>query len=145
MYKPLEASAIVLAAALASCATLGNGPAILTDRYGRTVYTFDRDRVRSGKSECTGSCLREWPPVPAADRELGGDFGAILRQDGTRQLSYKGRPLYYYWRDEAPGEMRGDKFNRLWHIVPLGSYYYDPIEPPYWDHGFGGYRFFRGH
>lgn len=120
----LGAAPLTLLCALGACTGVTDGPRILTDSAGMTVYTHDRDPP--GKSACTGSCMREWPPVPATEFAEGGGFGVIEREDGIRQLSYRGKPLYYHRRDERPGDTEGDRFLGLWHIVPLDGYFYEP-------------------
>src|SRR3954447_22865005 len=36
---------------------------ILTDRRGRTVYLFEKDKTKA--STCYGACASAWPPVAA--------------------------------------------------------------------------------
>jgi predicted lipoprotein with Yx(FWY)xxD motif len=81
-----------------------------------TVYTFDKDS--GGKSACTGSCADNWPAVPAGDAALSAPYGTITREDGTKQLTYKGKPLYTFRKDKAPGDKAGDKMMKeMWHVV----------------------------
>jgi predicted lipoprotein with Yx(FWY)xxD motif len=51
-------------------------------------------------------------------------MGTIRRDDGTLQLTYKGRPLYYYVGD-PPGRVRWqnvDQFGGPWLVVrPTGA------------------------
>ena len=119
----------VIAITLAACAGTGdvktssadfikvdNG--ILTSSYGKTVYTFDKDQAGSGKSECVLTCADNWPPVyvePAI--KLSGDFAFISRNDGQKQLTYKGKPLYFFVKDKNPGDKTGDNVNNVWHVV----------------------------
>lgn len=108
-------SIVVLAGALAAgCATTLSGP--VTDRDGMTLYTFDKDNRGSGESNCYGDCAATWPPVPA-DAAGGEHFGSITRLDGTQQLTYEGRPVYYYAGDNKPGDMKGEGFAGVWHAV----------------------------
>jgi predicted lipoprotein with Yx(FWY)xxD motif len=91
---------------------------ILTSSYGKTVYTFDKDQAGSGKSECVMTCADNWPPVyvePAI--KLSGDFSIINRNDGQKQLAYKGKPLYFFVKDVNPGDKTGDNVNNVWHVV----------------------------
>lgn len=91
---------------------------ILTSSYGKTVYTFDKDQAGSGKSECVLTCADNWPPVyvePAI--KLSGDFSIVNRNDGQKQLAYKGKPLYFYVKDKNPGDKTGDGVNNVWHVV----------------------------
>ncbi|WP_231970943.1 hypothetical protein [Polynucleobacter necessarius] len=48
---------------------------------------------------------------------LSGDFAAINRNNGQKQLTYKGKPLYFYAKDKNPGDKTGDNVNNVWHVV----------------------------
>jgi predicted lipoprotein with Yx(FWY)xxD motif len=90
------------------------GP-ILVDADGLTLYTFDNDVAGSGASACTGGCLQAWPPAtvaaasatPTAGDDVTGELGTITRDDGTIQVTYKGKPLYRFVNDAAPGDTNG--------------------------------------
>ncbi|MBU3562559.1 MULTISPECIES: hypothetical protein [unclassified Polynucleobacter] len=123
----LSAAAIV-AMALTACGTpdiktssadfikVNNG--ILTSSYGKTIYTFDKDQAGSGKSECVSTCANNWPPVYVEPGiMLSGDFSSIARNDGQKQLTYKGKPLYFFVKDKNPGDKTGDNVNNVWHVV----------------------------
>jgi predicted lipoprotein with Yx(FWY)xxD motif len=81
---------------------------ILAARRGQAVYLFDKERSR--RSECYGACARAWPPVLTKGRPVAGRgakaslLGTTRRRDGKRQVTYGGRPLYYYVAD-APGRV----------------------------------------
>jgi predicted lipoprotein with Yx(FWY)xxD motif len=86
---------------------------ILTDGRGFTVYAFDADK--GTKSACYGACATAWPPVTATSTtpKVGAGLkqslvGEATRTDGTRQLTYAGRPLYLFQGDSAPGNTSGD-------------------------------------
>jgi predicted lipoprotein with Yx(FWY)xxD motif len=86
---------------------------VLTDGAGMTLYTYNPDTAGSGKSVCTGGCLAEWPAVIATSAPSGvsgasGAFALIKRDDGSMQVSYKGKPLYRFVDDKAPGDATGD-------------------------------------
>lgn len=107
---------LCLSAMVAGCATTGQSSGPVTDRSGMTLYTFDKDEPGSGESACYGSCAENWPPVPAA--EAGGEpFGSITRDDGMRQLTYRGHPVYYYAGDSSPGDMNGAGLGGVWHVI----------------------------
>jgi len=108
---------------LVSCAGYGAqnaGPAKMSDgvlagNNGMTLYTFDRDVSGSGKSVCNGPCATLWPPLLAMDNEsAGGDYSVVVRDDGKKQWSYKGKPLYFWSKDQKPGDRTGDGFNNVW-------------------------------
>jgi len=91
---------------------------ILTSSYGKTMYTLDRDQAGSGKSECVSTCADNWPPVYIEPGiKISGDFSSITRNNGQKQLTYKGKPLYFYVKDKNPGDKTGDNVNNVWHVV----------------------------
>lgn len=93
---------------------------ILTSSYGKTIYTFDKDQAGSGKSECALTCADNWPPVYVEPGVmLSGDFSSITRNNGQKQLTYKGKPLYFFIKDKNPGDKTGDNVNNVWHVVKL--------------------------
>jgi len=91
---------------------------ILVGVNGMTLYTFDNDAANSGKSMCNGPCAMNWPPVLASSEDIAnGDFSVISRDDGSKQWGYKGKPLYYWIKDQKPGDRTGDGFKGVWHLV----------------------------
>ena len=92
----------------------------LTNPAGMTLYTFDKDVASSGKSVCNGECAIKWPPLAAGTFDkASGDYAIITRDDGSRQWSYKGKPLYLWINDKKPGDMTGDGVNNVWHTARL--------------------------
>ena len=88
---------------------------VLTGKNGMTLYTFDRDTAGSGKSVCNGPCATNWPPLMAADdAKLASDYSIVVRDDGGKQIAYKGKPLYYWVKDTKPGDKTGNGVNNLW-------------------------------
>jgi predicted lipoprotein with Yx(FWY)xxD motif len=89
----------------------------LVDSKGMTFYTFDKDA--GGKSMCNGPCAENWPPLMAsADAKPTGDWTVVKRDDGKMMWAYKGKPLYTFKKDTAPGETNGDGFlNGAWHMA----------------------------
>lgn len=91
---------------------------VLVNSAGMTVYTFDKDVAGSGKSTCNGPCLTAWPAVMAEpDAKPEGDMSIVTRDDGTKQWAYKGKPVYLYASDTKPGDMKGDNFRGVWHVI----------------------------
>jgi predicted lipoprotein with Yx(FWY)xxD motif len=88
---------------------------MLVDAKGMTVYTYDKDS--GGKSTCTGQCAENWPAVKAGDAPLSAPYGSIAREDGSKQLTYKGKPLYTFVKDKKAGDKAGDKVKDVWHVV----------------------------
>lgn len=92
----------------------------LADSKGMTLYIFKKDSP--GKSVCAGPCVEIWPlyfreKVSVPDGVMAGDFGTITREDGKRQTTYKGSPLYYHAGDKAPGDVLGQGFRNLWSVA----------------------------
>ena len=75
----------------------------------QAIYVFENDS--RGKSNCYGACARAWPPVLTKGRPRAGKgvrkrlLGTARRRNGRRQVTYAGKPLYYY-AHEGPGEVR---------------------------------------
>ena len=87
---------------------------------GHTVYVFDADLQSPGRSVCNGPCAQNWPPMIAPPGTLPAPDASIVRQDGRNQLTYKGRPMYTFAGDGAPGQTNGDGLNAfggIWHIA----------------------------
>ena len=85
---------------------------------GMTVYTFDPDPANTGKSVCNGPCAALWPPlIVAGGEQPSGAYSVVVRDDGGRQLAYKGKPLYFYKPDQKAGDRSGDNFKDVWHLV----------------------------
>lgn len=101
---------------LAASSEAASQDGYLTGKNGLTFYTFDDDRADSGQSACDDQCLNRWPAVPA-NEATGKDFSSFQRADGTRQLTYRGQPVYYYRYDHKPGDAQGDGMGGLWHAL----------------------------
>jgi predicted lipoprotein with Yx(FWY)xxD motif len=80
---------------------------MLFDDRGFALYAFTRDGRDT--TRCFGDCAKAWPPYiveggpqagPGARQDL---LATIRRPDGSRQVTYAGRPLYYYVGDREPG------------------------------------------
>ncbi len=105
-------------AVLAAEAPAKQADGILVNAAGMTLYTFDKDVANSGKSVCNGPCATLWPPaLVAVDAKTEADFSQITRDDGAKQLAYKGKPLYLYAPDKKTGDRTGDNFKDVWHVV----------------------------
>jgi predicted lipoprotein with Yx(FWY)xxD motif len=78
----------------------GLGP-VLVDSGNKTLYRFSKDIPDSGKTHCYGACVRLWypkgsyrPPAAGSPQLDPSKFGTILREEGYRQATYYGWPLY---------------------------------------------------
>ena len=56
-------------------------------------------------------------PSTSASDQPSGPFAIVTRDDGSRQWSYKGKPIYTYQSDRKPGERTGDNFKDVWHVI----------------------------
>lgn len=110
-------AALMLTGSAALAQSLKKTDGVLADASGMTVYTFDKDTAGSGKSACNDGCAEMWPPVPVTGDSVAAPYSIVTRDDGTKQLAYKGKPLYLYAKDAKPGERKGDKVMDVWHVV----------------------------
>ena len=117
MIPSLIATLLMSVAALAHSADVKKTNGMLVSTSGMTVYTFDKDVADNGKSACAGPCTGMWPAVVTTDTSLKAPYSSIKRDDGTMQLTYKGKPLYMYSGDKKPGDATGDNFKDIWHTV----------------------------
>jgi predicted lipoprotein with Yx(FWY)xxD motif len=76
---------------------------IVFDGRGYVLYAFTRDG--HGPSRCYGACAKAWPPYIVKTRPSGAHLGVVRRRSGALQLTYAGRPLYYYVGDRKPGQI----------------------------------------
>ena len=102
---------------------------VLFDGRGFALYLFTRERGRT--PACYGACAKAWPPFlttgcPSGGRGARGSLvGSVRRRDGTRQVTYRGHPLYYYVGDRRPGDILCQnvvEFGGTWLVVkPSGA------------------------
>jgi predicted lipoprotein with Yx(FWY)xxD motif len=102
---------------------------VLFDANGQVAYVFEIDR--EDRSNCTSAeCLKAWPPVMTEGEPTAGNgvdaglLGTIERDDGTLQVTYDGRPLYFY-EHEGPGEIKCHDVDihggHWWVVTPSGE------------------------
>jgi predicted lipoprotein with Yx(FWY)xxD motif len=116
MKRIVIATALVALAGLVQANPTVEKDGVLTNKEGRTLYTFDKDS--SGRSNCSGGCAAAWPPFAVANPALaGGDFSIVAREDGGTQWAFKGKPLYFFAGDTKPGERNGDGQGGTWHVA----------------------------
>ncbi|OGG12511.1 hypothetical protein A2875_04530 [Candidatus Gottesmanbacteria bacterium RIFCSPHIGHO2_01_FULL_46_14] len=89
----------------------------LTDPKGTSLYTYTKDTA--GVSNCSGQCLANWPAftTPSVPASLPDNMGTITRDDGTIQFTWKGMPLYFYVKDQAPGDVTGEGVGGVWYLA----------------------------
>jgi predicted lipoprotein with Yx(FWY)xxD motif len=79
---------------------------------GKTLYT-----LKPSKTACTAACLKIWPalvlPTGTTKAKAGAGvsaskLGTVKRSGGVVQVTYGGKPLYYFFLDTAPGQVKGN-------------------------------------
>lgn len=92
----------------------------LTDDAGRTLYLYTKDAP--GISSCYEACATAWPPLltttdAALPPDVPGVVGTTTRNDGGVQVTYNGMPLYYWTKDQKPGDTTGQNVGGVWFVV----------------------------
>ena len=122
---------------------------VVTDTKGWVLYRFDLDSTKPSASTCSGKCARIWPPVLTDGApELVGIpaklVGTVERDDGSKQVTLAGWPLYRYIGDPKPGAWKGQMVSGTWFVtapdgkknvtcVPTATP--KPVQPPADDSG----------
>ncbi len=97
---------------------------VLVNPRGHTLYLFAKDK--RGKSACSGSCAKFWPPLLTRGRPTGGSgvrsslLGTTRRSNGSLQVTYNKHPLYAYVLDKQAGQTNGVgqfAFGAKWYAV----------------------------
>jgi predicted lipoprotein with Yx(FWY)xxD motif len=98
----------------------------LADDQGRTLYLFTKDTMNT--SNCYDQCAVNWPALltkgdPVAGEGVDGKLlGTTQRKDGSTQVTYNGLPLYYYIKDQKPGDTTGQEVGGVWYVIsPKGE------------------------
>ena len=102
---------------------------ILVDSKGITLYDFVKDKGTT--SACYGACAALWPPLITKGKPVAGPgvraslLGTTKRKDGKLEVTYGGRPLYYFVTDKKPGQTTGQGINQFgapwWVLSPAGK------------------------
>jgi predicted lipoprotein with Yx(FWY)xxD motif/cytochrome c5 len=111
----------------------------LTDGEGRSLYLFLNDQNPEPYREpypstCYQRCAENWPALvveewpPEGAEAVAGEgvdetlVATVEREDGTLQLTYANWPLYYFARDENPGDTNGLGVGDVWYLTsPQGG------------------------
>jgi predicted lipoprotein with Yx(FWY)xxD motif len=81
-----------------------------------TVYT-----LKPSKTACKAACLKAWPPVllPHGKRTAtagtgvhASKLGTAAAANGARQVTYGGKRLYWFIKDKARGQVKGNVTDR---------------------------------
>ena len=102
---------------------------VLAGNSGRTLYYLTLES--SSRILCVGSCNTKWFPYIVAGSTttvqgagVNGSVASTIRPDGQRQLTFSGHPVYFYYRDHATGQARGEGVDGTWFVlnpVPEGA------------------------
>jgi predicted lipoprotein with Yx(FWY)xxD motif len=97
---------------------------IAVNSKGHTLYLFAKDR--NGKSACSGSCAKFWPPLISHGKPTAGPgvksslLGTTKRTDASLQVTYNKHPLYTFALDKNAGQTNGEgnrAFGAKWYSV----------------------------
>lgn len=97
------------------------GTPYLVDAEGMSLYLFLNDA--ENVSNCYDQCAENWPPLLVEGEPTAGEgvdpelLGTTEREDGQLQVTYNGWPLYYFARDENPGDTNGQAVGDVWYLV----------------------------
>ena len=105
-----EERAATPAAPKGTAITLGDSEfgSMLFDSRKQAIYIFELDE--KDRTVCYDECAEAWPPVLTKGKPRASNgvrqalLGTIKRRDGNRQVTYAGKPLYFYV-NESPGEV----------------------------------------
>ena len=92
---------------------------ILVDADGRTLYAFTKDK--GDQSACSGPCADNWPAL-VGDATAGSGVQASMlstsmQASGDAQVTYGGKPLYYFAGDAKPGDTNGQGVGSVWYAL----------------------------
>jgi predicted lipoprotein with Yx(FWY)xxD motif len=94
----------------------------LVDDKGMALYMFKKDMPNMSMCGAANGCLAKWPVFFAetVDPKAGIDqaaVGTITRDDGAKQTTYKGQPLYYFFKDKDDNDVYGQGMGSVWYVV----------------------------
>jgi len=93
---------------------------VLADDNERTMYVFERDEA--GVSSCYDECAANWPSVAVglvAGSNIDATTGSAARDDGDRQLTVNGRPVYLFSGDSQRGDINGQGLSDVWFVIGI--------------------------
>ena len=85
---------------------------------GRTLYILN-------KKACAGQCLTYWPPVELSSASSSARAGAgvaasklgkVKDAAGKWQVTFAGKPLFWFYHDVAAGQVKGNNVKDSWGI-----------------------------
>ena len=101
--------------------------AIPSSKDGFGLHTLYRLSVeKKGHFICTGSCTQLWHPLhPRHGKAPTGvsHLSVLTRPDHTKQIAYRGHPLYTFAQDTMKGDVKGQGFKDVgtWSVIKVGS------------------------
>jgi predicted lipoprotein with Yx(FWY)xxD motif len=102
----------------------GSGPdAHLVAYNGMTLYTFTKDL--GSLSSCYDQCAINWPPYVVGPEDnvqnvkegVTGKVDTVFRSDGSIQVTYNGKPLYFWKDDKKAGDITGKGVGGVWNLA----------------------------
>ena len=106
------AGASVMASKTVTVSTANNAKLGKILVSGKTLYTLNK-----GNGACNTACLAFWPALmlpkgttkaTAGNGVTASKLGTIARSGGALQVTYAGKPLYFFVGDSAAGQVHGN-------------------------------------
>lgn len=100
---------------------------VVVNQDGYTLYLFTKDSKNPSKSTCYDKCAKIWPPAltdgnPSIEGISADLVGSVTREDGTKQITIGGWPVYTYIGDKKPGAWKGQFVSGTWFVIdPTGK------------------------
>jgi len=99
---------------------------LISDTNESTLYEFDKDTT-AYVSNCSAddaadgsvdgqSCIDRWPVYKGNSLADGANF-VTPTLGHENQSTYRGHPLYYWFKDQVKGDILGDKVANVWHLI----------------------------
>ena len=107
---------------------------VIVGQMAMTLYSPKQEA--DGHILCTAACTRFWHPLllskgaksPTKGPGVSGKVATVDRPDGTKQVTFDGKPLYQFVEDGSPGDTKGNNFQDnfgghqfSWQVVTVGK------------------------
>ncbi len=133
----------------------------VTDASGRAVYIYTKDSANKSvctgtcsdqwpavvyPQNVTNALQQQYQAASASGQQFQPRFGQLFaapginmsklgvfpRADGSLQVTFNGWPLYYYYMDTNPGDIKGQTVKGIWYLIgPEGNPIITPLIPQY--------------
>jgi predicted lipoprotein with Yx(FWY)xxD motif len=95
---------------------------VVVNQDGYTLYLFTKDSKSPSKSTCNDKCAKVWPPAltdgnPTIEGVPADLVGTVTRDDGAKQVTIGGWPVYTYIGDKKPGAWTGQFVSGTWYVI----------------------------